>query len=69
MAARPNSGLREHLGPFVEQYAEGTTACLLAMVRGDLLSLSWSHWLVASRTGAFADRTLLDRVTTARWNV
>ena len=54
MAPGPNDGFREHFAPFVEQYAEATTACLLAMVQGDLLSIGWSHWLIASRTGLFA---------------
>lgn len=46
--------LPERVPPFVEQYAEATAACLFAMVQGNLLALTWGHWLIASRTGAAA---------------
>jgi hypothetical protein len=40
--------------PFVENIAESTTACLVTMVQGNLLALSVTHWLIASRTGLIA---------------
>ena len=45
---------RLRLAPFVENIGESTTACLVAMVQGNLLALSMSHWLIASRTGLVA---------------
>ena len=39
---------------FFENYAEATSACLLAMVQGDLFSLTLSHWWIASHTGLAA---------------
>ena len=46
--------MKEHARPFVENVAEATTACLVAMVQGNLLVLSLSHWLIASQTGILA---------------
>lgn len=40
--------------PLVENVGESTAACLLAMVQGNLLILSASHWAVASQTGIIA---------------
>jgi hypothetical protein len=54
MQSKASDGIRERVQPFLEQFAEATTACLLAMVQGNLLVLTWGHWLVASRTGAVA---------------
>ena len=54
MSADPVGVLRERLLPFVENTAEATTACLFAMVQGNLLALTVSHWLIASQTGILA---------------
>ena len=40
--------------PVLENVGESTTACLLAMVQGNLLILSASHWAIASQTGIIA---------------
>lgn len=40
--------------PFLENITESTTACLVTMVQGNLLALTLSHWLIASRTGIIA---------------
>ncbi|MFO0687975.1 MAG: hypothetical protein U0900_04665 [Myxococcota bacterium] len=54
MDSRPGDGIRKRVQPFAEQFAEATTACLLAMVQGNPFALTGAHWLVASRTGALA---------------
>lgn len=54
METGPSERLSERVRPFLEQYAEATAACLFAMVQGNLLALTWGHWLIASRTGALA---------------
>jgi len=38
----------------VENVVEAATACLVAMVQGNLLALTLTHWLIASRTGILA---------------
>jgi hypothetical protein len=43
--------LRRPLAPLVENVTQATAACLIAMVQGNLLSLTAAHWLIASRTG------------------
>lgn len=48
------TSLRTRLAPFAENTAEATAACLLAMVQGNVLALTLSHWLIASKTGLFA---------------
>lgn len=42
------------LRPLVENVTEAGTACLLTMVRGNVLALTLGHWLIASRTGLVA---------------
>ena len=42
------------LAPLVENVTESATACLLAMTQGNLLTLTLTHWLIASRTGLLA---------------
>ena len=53
---------------FVDNFAESTAACLLAMVQGNLFALGVSHWLIASQTGlvAGAVTTLAVLATRAR---
>jgi len=46
--------MNSKLEPFIENISEATTACLIAMVQGNLLAISLSHWLIASQTGLTA---------------
>ncbi len=46
--------MKRHAGPLFENVAESTTACLLAMVQGNLLVVGLTHWLVALETGLIA---------------
>ena len=48
------SVVKERAGPLAENMAEATAACLVAMVQGNLLALTLSHWLIASQTGILA---------------
>ena len=41
-------------GPVFENITESATACLLAMVQGNVLALGVGHWIVASQTGVAA---------------
>lgn len=44
----------KHVTVFAENMAEATTACLFAMVQGNLFAIGLSHWLIASQTGLLA---------------
>ena len=46
--------MNQHARAFGENAAEATTACVIAMVQGNLLVLSLSHWLIATQTGLVA---------------
>jgi len=46
--------MKRKVAPFVENIAESTTACLVTMVQGNLVALSLTHWVIASRTGLIA---------------
>ena len=46
--------MRRHFEPFLEHTTEATVACVFAMVQGNLLALSLSHWWIASQTGVAA---------------
>ena len=46
--------MKHRVAPFVENIAESATACLITMVQGNLLALSLTHWMIASRTGLIA---------------
>ena len=46
--------LNKRVAPLVEYVAESTTACLVTMVQGNLLALTFSHLLIASQTGIVA---------------
>ena len=65
--------VRSRWTPFVENIAESTTACLVTMVQGNLLALTFTHWAIASRTGiiagALASAALLAFQTKRRWVV
>ena len=46
--------MNKKLAPYVEYFAESTTACLVTMVQGNLLALGLGHLLIASQTGIAA---------------
>lgn len=46
--------MKKRLAPLVENVTESGTACLLTMVQGNIVALTVSHWLIASRTGVVA---------------
>ena len=46
--------MKNRAGPFVENIMESGVACLLAMVQGNVLALTTTHWVIASRTGLLA---------------
>jgi len=41
-------------GPLIEYVSESSTACLVTMVQGNLLSLTVGHLVIASQTGVVA---------------
>lgn len=63
--------LKPKLAPYIEYFAESTTACLVTMVQGDVLALGLSHLLIASQTGIAAGTVsyiaLLFARTDKRW--
>ena len=63
--------MKRKLSPFLENIAESTTACLVTMVQGNLLALSLTHWVIASRTGLIAgtvaSAAILIARTRSRW--
>jgi len=60
--------MKRRFGPFVENITESTAACLVAMVQGNLLALSLSHWVIASRTGVIAGVVATTALLLARTN-
>jgi hypothetical protein len=46
--------MKRRLTLLIENVGESTTTCLLAMVQGNVVALTASHWLIASRTGIVA---------------
>ncbi len=65
--------LKRRVAPLVEYVAESTTACLVTMVQGNLLALTFSHLLIASQTGvvagAIASVAIILSRTNQRWIV
>ena len=63
--------MNRKIAPFIENIAESTAACLVAMVQGNLMALALSHWLIASQTGivagVFASVAILVARTRRRW--
>ena len=49
--------MKRRLRLLVENWGESTVACLVAMVQGNVVALTASHWLIASRTGLVAGLT------------
>jgi hypothetical protein len=62
---------KKKAGPLVEYVSESTTACLVTMVKGNLLSLTVGHLVIASQTGviaaAIASLTLMFARSRSRW--
>ena len=46
--------MKKKIAPLIEYFSEATTACLVTMVQGNLLSLTVGHLIIASQTGIFA---------------
>ena len=46
--------MKRRLALLVENVTEAGLACLLAMVQGNVIALTASHWVIASRTGVVA---------------
>ncbi len=46
--------MKKKLAPYIEYFAESTTACLVTMVQGNILALGLGHILIASQTGIVA---------------
>ncbi len=62
---------KHKIASFVYNVTESTTACLIMMVQGNLLALTFSHWLIASQTGVaagvVASAAILVSRTSRRW--
>ena len=65
--------MKHRVSPLVENIAESATACLVTMVQGNMLALSLTHWMIASRTGviagAVASAAILVAGTQHRWAI
>ena len=46
--------MKKNLAPYIEYFAESTTACLVTMVQGNILAIGLTHVLIASQTGIIA---------------
>jgi hypothetical protein len=46
--------MKNRVVPFIEYVSEATAACLVAMVQGNLLAVTFGHLVVASQTGIVA---------------
>jgi hypothetical protein len=46
--------MKKKVTPLIEYFSEATAACLVTMVQGNLLSLTFGHLIIASQTGIFA---------------
>ncbi len=59
--------------PLAENVTESAAACLVTMVQGNLLALTLTHWLIASRTGVIAGLVATAAVmvtrTSRRWMI
>jgi len=65
--------MKRKITPFVENFAEATAACMIAMGQGNLLTFTLAHWLIATQTGVLAGAVasivlLLTRADT-RWMI
>ena len=63
--------MNKKVTPFIENIAEATSACLITMVQGNLLTIGLSHFLIASQTGIVAGTitaaAILVSKTDRRW--
>ena len=63
--------VKKKLAPYIEYFAESTTACLVTMVQGNVLALGLGHLYIASQTGiaagAIAYVAILFAKTGKRW--
>ena len=50
-AAARSKPTHKRLAPLIENVTEAATACMITMVQGNLLAITFGHWLIASRTG------------------
>ena len=55
------------LAPLVENVTSAATACLVTMVQGNLLAITLTHWLIASRTGLVSGAIATAAVYVAGW--
>lgn len=46
--------MNRKFAPYTENICEAGIACLLTMVQGNVLALTFSHWVLASQTGLLA---------------
>ena len=46
--------MKNKFAPYIEYFAESTTACLVTMVQGNLLAIGLTHLFIASQTGIVA---------------
>ena len=51
---------------YLESFSEATTACLIAMVQGNIFALGLSHLLIASQTGLVAGVLATSTILIAR---
>jgi len=58
--------MNKKIVPFIEYFAESTTACLVTMVQGNLLALTMGHLLIASQTGVIAGAVATAGIFVAR---
>ena len=65
--------MNKRVVPLVEYIAESTTACLVTMVQGNFLALTFGHLLIASQTGvvagAVASVAIFLSHSDKRWNI
>ena len=58
--------MKGKIGPFLENIAESTSACLVTMVQGNLMALTLGHWFIASQTGLLAGTVSAAAILLAR---
>ena len=65
--------MKKKIVPLIEYVTESTTACLVTMVKGNLLALTMGHLLIASQTGviagAIATVSIFVARTSKRWMI
>ena len=65
--------MKKTLAPYIEYFAESTTACLVTMIQGNILAIGLGHLVIASQTGVAAGAityiTVLFAKTGKQWIV